>query len=594
MTILGALQEIRPEEAVSAEVDCPNKSAVPLLTTKSSSHTANRLVAFAEMLRTDAERSRDRALRRVSATRTSTTLAALAQTHATLGETEAAVAAAREAIELSLHLSNDGSALVDPSSARISAEVLHRCGDTRYVYEALGRAPMTESLSVTFAAIAAALGELEAAKNALAQYDSPMVASFLGYLHARSEDFQQAVHYLRQAVNEEPSDADSLLNLSISLWNLGLVQKATRAALRATRTAPDRKDIAVHYLQLLLASKDVDGLTREIASLRARKVVPDAKLLEIQARTRILKGEKAKAVTLLARAAEEAKREGDQLTEGKTRGNLVMLRYGLRRLDRDQASEQLIRLMSEFPDNEAVAVNFAAIARTRREATALRNALTRLENNTTAASLSRPSLIRRAYFRHQLAVLEGDNDAAGAAAGEWFDLEPNNPMAAAAAIVAIGLGQERWGEAVVVAEHALQHLPRHPAVVNNSAYVLAMSGRAEEAIRLLEPIAEDDFVLNATLGMAYLAHGDIDRGMQLYRTAADRAEQVEPTMRSLMTTYQALIVRQLGLDKTLPPKMIAALSLVPLDLPDDWRDRPDFLRLHAICIKNGYDWPLSL
>ena len=99
---------------------------------------------------------------------------------------------------------------------------------------------------------------------------------------------------------------------------------------------------------------------------------------------------------------------------------------------------------------------------------------------------------------------------------------------------------------------------------------------------------------NATPGMAYLAHGDIDRGMQLYRSAADRAEQVEPAMRSLMTTYQALIVRQLGLDKTLPPKMIATLSLVPFDLPDDWRDRPDFLRLHAICIKNGYDWPLSL
>ncbi len=84
---------------------------------------------------------------------------------------------------------------------------------------------MTESLSVTFAGIAVALGELEAAENALAQYDSPMVAAFRGYLRARSGDFRQAVHYLRQAVNEEPNDADSLLNLSISLWNLGLARR---------------------------------------------------------------------------------------------------------------------------------------------------------------------------------------------------------------------------------------------------------------------------------------------------------------------------------------------------------------------------------
>lgn len=588
MTIVGVLHNIRPVETVSAEIDParPDESAVPLLTTKGSGRGANGFVALAEMLRTDAERSRDRALRRVGAARTSTTLAALAQTHATLEETEAAIAAAREAIDMSIRVSEDGANWVDTSSARIAAEVLHRFGETRYAYEALGRAPMTESLSVTFAGIAVAVGELEAAENALAQYDSPMVAPFLGYLHARSGDFQQAVHYLRQAVNEEPSDVDSLFNLSISLWNLGLVQKATRAALRATRTAPNRKDISLQYLRLLLAGKDVDRLSREIASLQARKGFSGAKFLEIQARTRILKGDKDKAVRLLARAADEAKREGDQLTEGTVRGNLVRLRYCLKRLTRDQASEQLIRLMSEFPDNETVAVNFAAIARTRREASALRNALARLENNTTE--------IRRAYLRHQLAVLEGDSETAAAAAGEWFRLEPNNPMAAAAAIAAIGIGQERWGEAVVVAEYALEHFPSDPAVVNNSAYVLAMSGRAEEAIRLLEPIADDYFFLGATLGLAYLAHGDIERGMRLYRIAADMAEEVERGWRSLMTAYQALVVRQLGLDKSGPPKMIEASALVPVDLPDDWHDRPDFLRLHAICIQNGYDWPLSL
>jgi hypothetical protein len=79
--------------------------------------------------------------------------------------------------------------------------------------------------------------------------------------------------------------------------------------------------------------------------------------------------------------------------------------------------------------------------------------------------------------------------------------------------------------------------------------------------------------------------------MKLYRDAADLAEAVEPTWRSLMTVFQALIVRQLGLDKSIPCETMDALALAPVPLPDDWRDRPEFLRVHYICEKNGYDWP---
>lgn len=80
-----------------------------------------------------------------------------------------------------------------------------------------------------------------------------------------------------------------------------------------------------------------------------------------------------------------------------------------------------------------------------------------------------------------------------------------------------------------------------------------MGGRAREAIEIIEAApeqAERDFVLNATLGLAHLANGDIDQGMRIYRDAADEAEKAKPVWRSLMTIYQGLIVRQLGLDKT--------------------------------------------
>ena len=87
-------------------------------------------------------------------------------------------------------------------------------------------------------------------------------------------------------------------------------------------------------------------------------------------------------------------------------------------------------------------------------------------------------------------------------------------MAAVAAVIGIGIGQSKWDEAVVVAERALQQFPNDRSLINNSAYVFAMGGRAEEAVHLLEPIAENDYVLSATLGLAYLAQGDVGKGMR--------------------------------------------------------------------------------
>jgi tetratricopeptide (TPR) repeat protein len=380
MTVLGSLEAIRPEddEAMSGKVGpvSPGDSSVPVLATAESVHEAKARADLVEMIYADAERSRDRALRLVDSVRTSTTLAALAQTHATLGEAESALAAAREAIDLSVVTSDVGvSNWLDTSSVRIAAEILVRFGEAQYAHEALHRAPMTESLCLTFMSVAAALGECEEAENALAPYGSPMVAASRGYLRACLGDFQGAVKYLRQAVREEPADADSLMNLAISLWNLGATRKATRTALQATRSAPSRKDISLLYLELLLADRDIDRLTREIAALHARKVVPDAKFLEVQARTVLLRDEKAKAITLLTAAVEQAKREGDQATEGTTRADVVRLKHVLGRISHEQASQELVSLLSQFPDNDTVVVNFAEVALRRHEAPMLRKAL---------------------------------------------------------------------------------------------------------------------------------------------------------------------------------------------------------------------------
>lgn len=121
-----------------------------------------------------------------------------------------------------------------------------------------------------------------------------------------------------------------------------------------------------------------------------------------------------------------------------------------------------------------------------------------------------------------------------------------------------------------------------------------MVGRTDEAIGLLEPLADIEFVAKATLGLAHLANGNVSRGMRLYREAAKAAEQIDAPWHSLMALYQALVVRQLGLNGSQAPDMISALALAPVPLPDDWMEQPDFVRLHNVCVRRGYRWPITL
>jgi tetratricopeptide (TPR) repeat protein len=584
MSALGVLDAIRPDEQVLTEpVARPGGSTAPVLATgaKVSTTVEERVIAAANEASNDTVR---RAERRVVENRTSTTLSALAQAYeADPDRATEAVALAREVLETALATRSDGQ-LLDPTSARIAAEILTRNGAVQHAYDALRDAPVNESLTIAFAAAASALGHTDEATAAIARLDSPVADAYKGYISAGEGRWCDAVRHLRSALSKEPLDVDSLLNLSISLWALGSAKKATRVALQATRVSPGRRDISLHYLELLLAQGGLASFRSEVRHLRASGVIADAKLLALCARALLQEGNKPKAVSALQDAARAAKDEGDHELVAEIVSNLISLKWELGRLSREVALQQLNDLINEYPDSDVAVVNYAALATRRSEAGPVRTALQRIRDLA-------PSYAT--YLRHQLATLEGDSDTAASAAAEWFRLEPNNPGAAAAAIVSIGIGQENWSEAAVIAEFALHHFPRNKAVVNNSAYVLAMAGRADEAIRAIEALGHDDFILRATLGLAQLARGDIATGMRLYREAADEAEKHDPVYRSLMTAYQAMVIRQLKLAHSVPQTHMEAQMLVPVGLPDDWQDRSDFIRLYHLFEAHGYTWPFT-
>lgn len=584
MTGLGVLGEISPVDRFDSDAVLP---ARPGSETPSTLATSKRKPQaspdFRQVLIDTAEMARDRARREATENPTSTTMAALAQAFAVLDERDEAVEAARRALELA---PGSGQAVTDPVSIRLAAEVLLRFGDAEHAYDAIRRAPRTRSLQVMFAVLAFQAGDVDLGLKELDNLDDPIVEAVKGYMFATIGEHQKAIGHLRAALREQPDDPDSLLNLSIALWHLGARRKATRTALRATRVAPGRKDISLHYMQLLLEQGQVAEVEAEVLSLKAQEVVEDSDLLVIQARVLIEKGKFGGAISILMSAAAAAEREGDEATRGEVLANLTTLRHETDRISRDEAVQRLEALLREFPDSDAVVVNYARFVNRASQAPLLRSAVERVRSALTP--------LRLAYLRHQIAFLEGDNEAAATAATDWFVNERDNPMAASAALVALGIGVERWDEALIVAREALASLPPDPVLMNNAAYVLAMSGHARQAIDLLTPIAGDDFVMNATLGLAQLASGEIEEGMRLYRQAADRAESVEPVWRSLMTGYQALVVRQLGVLDSQPESVIGALALVPFNPPSDWRDRPDFLRIWNVAKRNGYDWPLAL
>lgn len=163
MAALGVLDAIRPADQFSSDAVVPVRpggGAPALLASSSKSSSSIARASIVETLHAGAEESRERAFRLVARQRTSTTLAALAQAHAALGETSDAIRVAREALDLGVRQSSEGERLTDPASARIAAEVLLSCGDTEHVFEVLSAADRNKSLTLTFALVASTLASI--------------------------------------------------------------------------------------------------------------------------------------------------------------------------------------------------------------------------------------------------------------------------------------------------------------------------------------------------------------------------------------------------------------------------------------------------
>lgn len=585
---MGGIGSIATKEAQRSFATELPRPAAPISRTSSAAMTAHRsplttvsdrLARFVEEDFADTVRSATRAIDRA---RTPATLAGLAQALESIGDVQGASAAAIEALSLARDLARQG--IPDVTTTRLATEVLLRSVDTDVALLHLRDVPLTGLVRLQIAGALASNGKLAEAKSYLNDDDedgNAMRYAIRGYIYLLEGRSQDAVGQLRRALRIAPYDANSALNLSIALSDLGSYRKALNAAKQARLASPGREDIVLHFLDLMMLSGDTDAAREELRNAQSSLFGDSARMLVVHARLSLMENRRDQALQYLSRAARRAEDGGDIETLLEVKSNAVRLRGA----DPELAFEELREMHRAFPSSDVVVANLAQLAWLKKHADPLDAAFADVASHTHPA--------RVAFIKYQVATLRGDNVEAARFARKWLNLEPRNPSAITAALIAVGIGEESWGEAAEIVDRSRSIIANDSTGANNAAYVLAMAGRAQEAVDLISPFAEDSFVCKATLGLAYLALNEIDKGMRLYRQAADSVEKFDSDTRSLMTAYQALIVQQLGLSDY-DRQMIHALSLPPYPVPDDWADRPEFLRLHTVAERNGYRWPSVL
>lgn len=587
MGALGFLETAEDDSSFSWDVARPVSPVTSLSASGSKSRRAplgNAEARLTSVIDEGIWASLTTAQRHASDRRSSTSLAALAHALEVSGDRENAVDTALDSLRLCAELGRDHGN--DPFAARLAIEVLLRSGRLESVLEYARLLPISAHLKLEIAAVLASNERFTEACNFIKDVSVPERAPIEGYILALKGDYQAATPHLRKALRQNPYDVDSALNLSISLLGLGARRKARAAAEQARGVGPGRADVWLHLLELVLADGEIGRAEREIDALVRSGVEPSARFLVIQARVELARKNINAAMRTLDHANRRARDEGDGETVAEVSSNLLRIRAGNDKISREEALVGLTRLLQEFPGNEIVVVNLAQLVWRRSHAELLHRALESVRGHISEAN--------REYVAYQLATLEGKNSLAADHAKNWLKADPDNDHARVAVIIALGIGEEKWTDAAGIARQLLSKGSRDSTALNNAAYVLAMAGAADLAVQVLEPHAGESFVLKATLGLAHLAAGNIAVGMKMYRRAADEAEARQDDSRSLMTAYQALIVRQLGLQERDDTLMVSALALPPYPLPEDWEDRPEFLRLHGVASRHGYGWPLAL
>lgn len=490
-----------------------------------------------------------------------------------------------EAKEAAHHIFALARSSYDQAAVFIAANVLMASHEGDRLLEYLSEVAPQRALEVFRAALYVDRGDLDRALAILQDLDAAGAATLRGYIRLAQNQPAAAIAELRGAIRRVPDDADALVNLAYAYRQLGSLKKSLRYARQANQVAPGRQDVAHFLLDELIEAGQLEGAKLEIRQIQSRRVQESADFLVLQARVAHGLGNRSRAIGLLRRA-EAASTSDRHKTE--LRANIASLQASFGELDRNDALSTLRACLAAEPQSLAIAMMLSDSLHLCSEADELRSVLQLLR----LGGHSEQELLP---IRTHLEYLAGDFEATRDLALEWAKADPTSAPAAALACMLTGQLSDDWPSAANLAALALRRIPGSSWLRNDAAYVLALAGRAYEALGVIEGADLNQFVPAATKGLVLVAAGKVQEGLRQYRRAAEMADiqADDATGRTLMTVHQAAALRRLGISaKDLQD--VRAAALPPVGLPTGWEDYPGFLLLRQVAQSHGWPWPLMV
>jgi Flp pilus assembly protein TadD len=490
-----------------------------------------------------------------------TALARLAQAELSVGDTDAALSAATAVLDLSPDE-------VDHAAEFAAVQVLRAGGAAHRAQQHLRDAAAADEIGRSFRArLAVECGDLDEARLLVEDVTTFDGLFIRGWLDMQRADYPRAIALFRQATRIAGPTPDVLTNVGYAYAALGHLKHAINATRQAQALAPHKRMIAFNLVSFYLADGDYKAATRALEPLE--RVFPDdVEIALALAHIALRENDRKRAHKILQRArTSKSWATASAVRRAELDANLALLRWFIGRHSLDTARKIVLdQLATTDYESLPMASLLPALLPTFGDRKQLETLLARLEAKHDARALL--------FLRVHDALLRQDAGAAVSLAVEWADSEPFNPVAAGSAIRLLGDLADDRQRAIELGHDAIRRAPGDSLLLNNLAYVLALSGNTREARAVIGKVTMPDMspAVIATRGLIDVLSNNVAAGIVEYERAGTLAvAQGRERIAELAALNLDVALRRIdpatlkGMSIDLPPQLV---------IPDSVKDDP--------------------
>jgi len=437
-----------------------------------------------------------------------TALARLAQAELSAGDSDAALSAATAVLDLPLDKT-------DPAAEFAAVQVLRAGGAAQKAQQHLRDADTTDEIGRSFRArLAVECGDPDKARllvEDVATFDGLFLG---GWLAIQSADYPRAIALFRHATRIAGPTPDVLTNAGYAYAALGHLKHAIHSTRQAQGLAPHERMIAFNLVSFYLADGEYAKATHALEPLK--RVYPDdVEIALVLAHIALRENDRKRAHKILQTArTSKSWATAPLIRRAELDANLALLRWFIGRHSFDAARKIVL---AELARTEYESLPIASLLPVLLPTFSDRKQLETLLGHLEAKHEPKALLFLSVHD----ALLRRDAESAVALAIEWAESEPFNPVAAGSAMQLLGdVAGDREG-AIALGRDAISRAPGDPLLLNNLAYVLALSGNTREARSVIGRVKMPDVSPSviATRGFIDLLSNHVGAGIDGYKRA---------------------------------------------------------------------------